>query len=157
MRVDKLEELEFKIDEKLNKTEKWQAYRLVGVSEDRELIEHVAVRSDGVYKFAGGDKDVTPPLRILKLPPVSGDSWECNVPLEGGPAKGTFTVQDQEIKIGKDTYRTLHVSGEFMVGSQKMSADYWFAARIGIVKYKIKRGTFNVTLELEKFEPAAGK
>ena len=25
MRVDKLEELEFKIDEKLNKTEKWQA------------------------------------------------------------------------------------------------------------------------------------
>jgi hypothetical protein len=154
MRADKLVPLEFMKDDKAGKPEKVSAMRFIGTSEDRELNEHVAVLADGVYKFAGGDKDVTPPLRILKLPVVLGEKWDCNVAVEGGAVKGTFTLLDKEevIKIGKDTYKTLHVSGEFMVGSQKMTADYWFASGVGIVKYSTKKGTFNVVLELEKFE-----
>lgn len=162
LRVDKLEPVEFMGAE--GKPEKILAFRLVGKSEDRELVEHVAVTPRGVFRIMG-DKVKMPPLMILKLPLVQGgDAWECDIPLAGGgELKGKFTSKEevskvpQEIKVpgGKlKVFKTEYVKSEDVtVGSHKMSAEYWFAADVGIVKQKIKWGTLTQALELVEFEP----
>ena len=139
IRVDKAVQIKFMKDAKTEV--EVPAFRLVGVTEERvagrppalrQLVEHVAVLADGVHRFAGGDKDPTPPLRILKFPVTVGDSWECNVPLESGAVKGTFTIREADIPIPpgtshlfrksdvnkNGTVKTMHVAGpEFMVGA----------------------------------------
>lgn len=135
------------------KSEKILAVRLEGTSGPAALVEHILVTNEGIYRIMG-DKVKLPPLRILKLPPAQGDAWEVDTP---GTGKGKFTVREAQITVPdrKEPYRTYHVKGDdFMVGVHKMSAEYWFAEDVGIVKQKIQWGTFSQTLELEKFEPA---
>jgi hypothetical protein len=161
--VKELVQIEYMID---GKTEKTPAFRLEGMSTirtdpkekpkfEQKLTEHIAVFGDGVYRIAGSDKDVTPPLKILNLPPKDGDSWSESVSLEGSLVKGTFTTRAARISLPGETepVDTLHVSGDFNDGKQQMTADYWFAPGKGIVKQQIRRGTFTVVLELERFDP----
>jgi hypothetical protein len=152
MRVVLREQVEFMRGD--GKTHKMLAFRLEGTSEG-QLVEHIAVSADGVYRILG-DKIKLPPLRILKLPPANGDTWD--VQLAG--AKGTFTMDEAEITVPaqKKPFKTFHVKIEdIVVGAHKMSAEYWFAEDVGIVKQKIKWGTFSQVLELEKFEPPPAK
>ena len=131
-------------------------YRLKKVSGSKELNEYVAVLKDGVYRFAAAGKEITPPLRFLKLPLTKGESWTINSVSENVPLTGTFTCDDATIKVPAGQFQTKHVwSKDFQVGTEKMVIEYWFARDVGIVKQHHHVVNSDEVLELEEFR--AGK
>jgi len=171
VRVDRLEAIDMKKNGKVEKVEKVAAHRLVITNNDRELNEYVAVLADGIYRFAGDDKETSPPLRFLKLKVEPDESWECQMTVQGTPLKGKFTASEGEVTVPAGTFKAIIASSsDFQIGTQKLAVKYWFGyevarggkdqrtwepAKVGIVKQETRYGTLSVTMELEKFEPAA--
>lgn len=129
--------------------------------------------ADGIYRFVGDDKEATAPVCFLKFNAGAGDSWEVKLGALEPAVQGTFTAGEAEVTVPAGTYKCKTTSSsDFQIGSQKMTVKYWFAyqvltgekdaaawqpARVGIVKQEVKYGTYSVTLELEKFQPAVPK
>ncbi len=131
-------------------------YRLKIVSGSKELTEHVAVLKDGVYRFTTASKEITPPLRFLKLPLTKGESWTVNSVSENVQLTGTFTCDDANVTVEGKQFQAKHVwSKDFQLGTEKMTLEYWFAPNVGIVKQHVHVGNSDVLLELEDFK--AGK
>jgi hypothetical protein len=129
-------------------------YHLKIVSGKKELFEQVAVFNDGVYRLSTADKDITPPLRFLKLPVKEGESWTWKATSENVPLTGTFTCERDKVKVPAGEFDALRVScPDFQLGAEKMGLDYWFAKDVGIVKQRVRVGKSDVTLELEDFKP----
>jgi hypothetical protein len=134
--------------------------RIVSGQKERELVEHVAVLKDGVYRFATAGKEImppkeiTPPLCFLKLPVKAGESWNVEATSENVPLKGTFTCTVEQVKVPAGEFgQALHVSSpDFQVGTEKMALDYWFAKGLGIVKQQVHVGNSKVLMELEVFK-----
>lgn len=174
IRVDDLDFKERRVDGKKNGldekiVEKVPCYRLEvigGTTQDletrrkdsaaiRALTEHVAVLEDGIYRFSGAGKDFNPPLRFFKLPLNDGESWTCDSTTDGTTLKGGFKAKRDRVSVPAGSYDTMAVTGAIQIGPKKMDVQYWFAPNVGIVKQYVKIGDYEVTLELEKFEPAA--
>lgn len=127
-------------------------YRLKKVSGAKELHEYVAVLKDGVYRFSSADKEITPPLRFLKLPLTKGETWTVNSVSENVQLTGTFTCDDASVKVPAGQFQAKHVwSKDFQVGSEKMIIEYWFARDVGIVKQHVHVVNSDEVLELEDF------
>jgi hypothetical protein len=124
----------------------------------KQMNEQVAVLKDGVYRIstAGKDtsppKEITPPLRFLKLPVKGGETWTVSATSENVALAGTFTSDMEPVKVPLGNFETLHVSSpDFQLGNEKMAVDYWFAKDVGLVKQRVRVGKSNVVLELEAF------
>ena len=131
-------------------------YRLKIVSGSKELTEHVAVLKDGVYRFTTASKEITPPLRFLKLPLTKGETWTVNSMSENVQLTGTFTCDDANVTVEGKQFQAKHVwAKDFQIGTEKMTLEYWFAEHVGIVKQHVHVGNSDVLLELEDFK--AGK
>lgn len=118
-------------------------------------VEHVAVKEDGVYRYAYGNKKVEPPLLFLKLPPVKGQAW--NVKSNTGTEKvsGTFTSgMIDEVAVPAGTFKDVYTcTGDCDANGVKVTFTYFFAKDVGMIKQTIKLAAQEITLELEKFEP----
>jgi hypothetical protein len=124
------------------------------VSEAKELVEHVAVK-DGVYRIALAGKDINPPLCFLKLPAKKGDSWKVDSKSENAPITGTFTCDQEKVKVPFGEFNTIRVSTpDLQLERDKMAIDYWFAQNVGLVKQRVRVGNNDVLLELEDFKAA---
>jgi hypothetical protein len=120
------------------------------------LTEHVAVRPDGLYRYALNDKSLDPPMCFLRLPPKKGDKWRVAYKFETAKVNMELTLGEEEIKVPAGTYKTIVAStNEYQVGDQKVQYTMWYAKGIGIVKAVQKNAGKRFVLELEKFE--AGK
>jgi hypothetical protein len=118
----------------------------------KQMFEQVAVLKDGVYRISTAGKDITPPLRFLKLPVKGGESWTVSATSENVMLAGTFTCDVEAVKVPLGNFETLHVSSpDFQLGNEKMALDYWFAKDVGMVKQRVRVGKSNVVLELEAF------
>jgi hypothetical protein len=142
--------------EKKEYSEPAVGYRLKVVSGPKEslkqMFEQVAVLKDGVYRISTAGKDITPPLRFLKLPVKGGESWTVSATSENVMLAGTFTCDVEAVKVPLGNFETLHVSSpDFQLGNEKMALDYWFAKDLGMVKQRVRVGKSNVVLELEAF------
>jgi hypothetical protein len=162
--VEKQETYDYKFtQDKKEVTKLIMRSRLKVVSGNKQLIEYVAVLEDGVYRFstAGTDimpagKDITPPLRFLKLPVMNGETWTANSISEGVSLTGSFSCDDETVKVPAGQFPTKHISSkDFQLGTEKMTIDYWFAKDIGMVQQRVRVGNSDVMLELEEFK--AGK
>jgi hypothetical protein len=112
--------------------------------------EQWLIGEDGIYRVAAGGKEIKPPLKILKLPPASGDAWPCDSSSEATPLKGDMIVE-QTVMPGFDGPVLLAKTRDFTVGDQKLEAAYWFARNVGIIKQQVKIGNFgemSTTLDL---------
>jgi hypothetical protein len=124
-------------------------------------FEHIGVKSDGIYRYSYNGVRSDKPVCLLKLPPKKGDTWPVEVKASGETLKGTFKVDEEEIKVPAGTYKTF--ASALKQDSEKsatpaVGCTYYFAAGVGIVKQEIKVGNQLTTVELEKFEPkVAGK
>ena len=128
-------------------------YRLKVVSGFKELTEHVAVLKDGVYRFTTAMKEIAPPLRFLKLPLTKGETWKVNSTSENVQLSGTFTCADDKVTVPAGEFQAKHVSSkDFLLGTEKMALDYWFAEGVGIVKQHVHVGNSDVLLELKEFK-----
>ena len=155
--VEQAEPYDYKFtqDNKKEITKSIMRFRLKVVSGSKELNEHVAVLEDGVYRFTTAMKEISPPLRFLKLPLTKGESWKVNSTSENVKLIGTFTCDDDNVKVPAGEFQAKHVSTkDFELGAEKMSLDYWFARDVGIVKQHVRVGNSDVLLELEEFKTA---
>jgi hypothetical protein len=122
------------------------------------LVELIAVKADGVYRFRAAEQTVEPPVRFLALPPMKDDSWKIDSKVGTEKLKGTFKSGElDELKVGATTYKNVvTVTGDDLdANGQKMSVIYYFAKEVGMIKQTVKIGGAEVVLELDKFE--AGK
>ena len=120
--VDRVENYEYKftLDKKPETSEVVKRFRLKVVSGSKELTEHVGVLRDGAYRFStagketGPPKEITPPLRFLKLPFMKGDSWTVHSTSEGALVSGTFKSEEDTVKlelfqVQVPTFQAIHV------------------------------------------------
>jgi hypothetical protein len=151
---------------------------LLETTRDGKVVgaEHLAVAADGVYrhdlismqrqadpndKAKQVERAVPQPLKpsmlVLKLPPKKDDSWKVDSKGDGKTFRGSFVVDEQEIKVRDKTYKTFRVrSQDLEVNALKAAITTHFAEGVGMVKQIIEIGDAKVEIELEKFE-AGGK
>ena len=80
----------------------------------------MAVLKDGVYRFTTAQKDITPPLCFLKLPLKKGETWTVNSISENVQLTGSFTCDDESVKVPAGRYQAKHVwSKDFQLGRRK--------------------------------------
>jgi hypothetical protein len=125
--------------------------------------EDVSVQDDGVYRVASDDKNIEPPVLILRLQkdaPTKNDAWNVNSRAETKSGEkqtlqGTFTENDGEkvTAAGKE-YTAAVVSCEDLdANGAKYSFRTYYAKDVGMVKQEISAGALKVTIELEAYEP----
>jgi len=124
-----------------------------------KMIEHVAVKDDGIYRVRANNEDIKPPFLILKLPPKKGEEWTVDSTAKGFGIKGKFSIAaEDKVKVGKTEYTAFQVkSAELKMGGQNASMEACFAKDVGMVKqqFKLPGAGLERTIELEKF--TAGK
>lgn len=125
---------------------------------DLLATEYVAVKENGVYRYAYEGTDAKPPLQFLKLPvPVdsSDKKWSFDSKVGGVDVKGSFTLaKEKALKVRDKEYKdVISVSSEGLsIDNQKVAITYYFAAKVGMIRQVVDVGGTKVTIELEKFE-----
>jgi hypothetical protein len=124
------------------------------VDNKAQAFEHIAVKTDGIYRYTYEGKKTDPPACILKLPPKSGDMWEINAKVGGESLKGTLKEGEAEVKVPAGTYKTVTVAADdFDANGTKITFKYFFAENVGMVKQELNVNGQAAIIELEKFEP----
>jgi hypothetical protein len=134
-----------------------EAFRLKITSGDKTLHEHMLVAEDGIYRVSAAGKEIQPPLKLMKLPPMADESWPIDSISENITLKGRFASQGDKVTVPaypEGVAAVLCSCEDFQIGPQRMSARYWFVPKVGIVKQEVSAGPNNVSMELERFEPA---
>jgi hypothetical protein len=121
------------------------------------LVEDVAVKADGVYRYGVADKTVEPPVKILALPPKKDETWKIDATIGTETLKGSFkSGEEAEVKVPAGTFKdVITITGaDIDANGRKISMTYYFAKDFGIIKQRIKIGDAaeSVVFELEKFE-----
>jgi hypothetical protein len=133
------------------------------VTRDGKVVgsQHLAVNAEGVYchdQTVEGNVTQTPkpPILLLKLPPKKGDSWKVDSTADGKTFRGTFQIDEQEVKVPADTYKAVRVTSRNLeVNGLKPVITTYYARGAGMVKQVIQENNVTTEIELEKFE--AGK
>lgn len=119
--------------------------------------EHWLSTAEGLYWVGLERRRLSPPLRMLRLPPRAGDTWQTN--LRDGREKervqqAVLVVGEEEVTVPAGTYRAVTLQGEITQdGVRQRAMTYWFAPGVGIVKMVIRQGEQRQVYELEKYEP----
>ena len=99
--------------------------------------------------------------RASRVSPASGAPAVGKTDKAAGEAlKGTFKAgEEKEVAVPAGKYADVVTSGgdDLDGNGQKVGFTYYFAKDVGMVKQVIDRGGQKVTIEPEKFEPAAKK
>ena len=155
VKVAKAEQLKIvKIKGDVKVEEKVPGVTLEVSSGGRTLREQVAVLPDGVYRFSAANKEVSPPLCILKFPLQKDKTWQVDSMIGDMKVKGTFRIGEAEITVLGKKYKcvTAFLQDE-ETGTDKIVLEYYFAPNVGIVKQHAHKGNIDSTIELEKYEP----
>jgi hypothetical protein len=123
-------------------------------------VEHIAVKDGSVYRCGFEGKQAEPPVKFLEYPDQLGHTWEVKSTI--GPEKlaGTFKIgKVDKVTVAAGTFQNVVTSSSdnMDANGQQLSFTYYFVRDVGVVKQTIKIGGQEVTIELEKFEPADGK
>src|SRR5262245_3110398 len=108
--------------------------------------EHIGIRKDaadptgdGIYRCAFAGSAPTKPLRILKLPPGDGDTWESNTRLLNEEVKVTFKLSTGAVRVegGNWPNAIVATSEPITVGRRKVVITTYFVEKVGIVKKSV--------------------
>lgn len=120
---------------------------------DNQLFtEHVAVGSDGLYRYKAMDAKIVPPVCFFKLPPQRGANWEVDSKLGNLRVQGTFRMDEVEVTVPKGKFKTYVSSFDLKQGGQSVSISMYLASGVGMVKQKMEVGGKEVVVELVNFE-----
>jgi hypothetical protein len=118
------------------------------------LNEEVLVKEDGVYRVSSAGKTITPPLCFLKAGLKKGDTWTVDSQSENAVLKGKFDIDEEKVQVAAGSFDCLVARcDDFQISGQTLQIDAWYAAKVGMVKQRVRIGQHDVTLELEKFDP----
>jgi hypothetical protein len=120
-------------------------------------FEHVAVRSDGVYRVAVGGTPIEPAVKIISLPAKPGAKWHVASSIAGQAVRGEFVSSEGSFHLRSprgdqdQTLKTYRVSGEhFQAGGESVSFTYDFVPQFGKVRQTAKAHGLETTLELRE-------
>jgi hypothetical protein len=120
------------------------------------LDEEALVREDGVYRLSSAGKTITPPVCFLKAGLKKGETWTVDSQSENAVLKGKLEFDEEKVTVPAGTYDAIVVRcDDFQIGGQTLQVEAWYAAKVGMVKQRVRIGQHDVTLELEKFEASA--
>jgi hypothetical protein len=115
--------------------------------------EHIYVTADGVFLAAVEGRRLSPPLRMLKLPPKAGDSWQTDLRENNALRKGIYVQDEEDVTVPAGTYRAVTLRGEISeAGVRTTDFKYWFAEGVGMVKQVVRKDGQTAVFELERFE-----
>jgi hypothetical protein len=147
MKVAKYEEIEKQLCARVE----------MSVGDKVQAVEHVAVKDDGVYRFAFENKNAVPPVKFLKLPVKKDETWEVKSTIGAEKLAGTFKsgILD-EVKVAAGAYKDVYTSASDNLDANgtKINFTYYFAKDVGMIKQTIKIAGQEVVIELEKFDAA---
>jgi len=124
-------------------------------ADGKTILEKVAALPGGVYRSFAEDLKIEPPLCLLKLPVKAGETWIVKCTAGSLPVEGTFTAQEEEVKVPAGAFKAVRSSSpDFRIGTLKMTLTYWFAPGVGLVKQRLQLGDRVEVFELEKFTAA---
>jgi hypothetical protein len=117
-------------------------------------IEHVSADKRGIFRHAFNDTPLPNPVTVLRFPVKDGDTWTETLTTEDGAAKvhgKVFAAEDVQVPAGK--FKAVRVQLEVEDDEAgTVTATYWFAADIGIVRQTVDVGDQQIVFELEKHE-----
>ncbi|QDT56291.1 hypothetical protein Pan44_43440 [Caulifigura coniformis] len=133
--------------------------RIDTLYEDRVVsFEHLAVRSDGVYRVAVSGKPVEPPLKFLSLPPQAGAKWSVASKVADKMIRGDFVASEGQFHVRSSngdrdqTFKTHRVTGEnFQAAGESVSMSYDFVPQFGKVRQTARTAGLETTMELKDF------
>ncbi len=118
--------------------------------------EHLCQNDKGVFRHRMNGIELSPPLQLLRYPVQDGDSWTSENDLGGGTKrKMSMKVSTEKVTVPTGTYQAVVLAIELKDGDPPVLSKLWLVADVGVVKQYIKADTFEMTTELEKFEPGA--
>jgi hypothetical protein len=149
------------VREKVTRQEEFQGElcaRIETFYEDRVAgFEHIAVRTDGVYRVAVGGKPVEPPLKLISLPAKPGVRWKVDSKIDGKAIRGEFVTSEGSFQARSprgdqdQSFKTHRVTGEtFEAGGEAVSFTYDFVPQLGKVRQTAKAHGLETTLELKE-------
>lgn len=130
-------------------------YILKSTSGGKTTRDHVVVLEDGVHRIHAADTPISPPLLFFKHPLAKGEKWECNSTSGNTTIKGTFTWRNDRVTLPVGMVDAVLVS--FTNGLEdvnRVEIDYWFVAKVGMVKQRVLERNREIALELESYVPA---
>ena len=142
-----------KDDKKIS--EKFTGFLLKSSSGDKVTRDHVVVMENGVYRIYAASTLINPPLLFFKFHVKSGETWTCDSVSGNTTIKGTSTatlVKNQGPN-GKIDYWKIEYNND-KPGDDRIEITYWFAPGYGMIQHQVKTKNHDITLKLEKFEPA---
>jgi hypothetical protein len=117
--------------------------------------EHLRTTPQGVFRHRYNGIAVSPPLCLLKYPVKDGESWATDIKIGGMQLKVRCRVGGaEEVEVPAGKYKAVTSDVETAVMGVKITTKYWFAPGVGVVKQTANLGGQDVSLKLEKFEPA---
>lgn len=132
--------------------------RIEGDSGKGVETEHITVKPDGIYRVRSNNKEINPPLLLIKLPTKKSDSWTVDSSVQNFSVKGKLTVGEEKLAVGKTEYDAVSIkSSDLVLGGQNVAMETWYAKDVGMIKQHLKMPAldYDVVLELSKF--TAGK
>jgi hypothetical protein len=130
-----------------------QLHRLEAtVNNNIVATEHLRATKDGVYRYRNNGQEINPPLRLLKYPVKSGETWEGDITVGKEKGKYSCTSKEENVEVTAGKYKAMRVTITLDSKMQKVTTSYWFVQNIGFVKQTVEAGDLNITMELEKFD-----
>jgi hypothetical protein len=144
---------EMKDDKKIE--EKFTGFILKTSSGDKVTRDHVVVMDDGVYRIHAAGTLINPPLLFFKFHIKSGEAWNCDSVSGNTTIKGTSTASHLKNQgaDGKTDYWKIEYNNN-KPGDERIQITYWFARGYGMIQQHVKMKNHDITLKLEKFQPA---
>jgi hypothetical protein len=118
-------------------------------------FEHLGVTSDGIYRYTHSGRKTEPPVRILKLPPKAGETWDVNTKVGADMIKGAFKLSEEEAKVPAGSYKAMVVTADDLdANGTRISFKSYYAKDVGMVKQDLEVSGQKALIELEKFTSA---
>jgi hypothetical protein len=114
---------------------------------------HIAATDKGVFCHRMNGIELSPPICILKYPFKKDDTWEVEttVSTEKMTVKGK-AVDTEEVTVPAGKYKALKADIDRTIPGMQVSATFWFAPDVGVVKQTMTGAGKETTLVLEKFD-----
>jgi hypothetical protein len=145
--VSKIAKIEFIDNAFLARLESTVNSKVVGT-------ENLRVTSKGVFRYFNNGQRINPAVCLLKYPAKSGDKWGGKISVGEEQGKYSCDAEEENVEVPAGKFKAMKVNMSMETGEQSVIIAYWFVKDVGFVKQTIEAGNLNITIELEKFEPA---
>jgi hypothetical protein len=118
-----------------------------------QATEHLSANGQGVFRNRYNGVEVSPPVCLLKYPIKEGTTWETQTKI--GDQQLTMSGREgkaEEIQVPAGKFQAVTVAIETTVNGMKLSTNFWFAEKVGIVKQTIDLSGRMISMELVKLE-----